>query len=303
MPRYALVALGTTMMLACAPGLAVAQVQTLNENVNNTGIPRQAPGLSMSSIYGLNPCSSGLSVGVTTPLFGIGGAAASIDRECETRNNAALAITALHDEKLAREIMCKIHEVREAAIRVHQPCIEDGGVRTASAPAAPGPGPAPAVVVRPTESSVPRQYAPAMPMRVPPPSQSSRTDPVQAAHAVVPAFCLTPGLAQGLYPECVPGSAASKAALASQQSAMRAEPPARMPSRAPVVDRDPTAEPRAVTPVRLRVPTHAAPIEVSAAPHRAGCVVPSALREAYPECRTDAAGEPRETAVAVAAQR
>lgn len=303
MSRFSMATLGTALILACSPGLALAQTQTLNENVNNTGIPRNAPGLSMSSIYGLNPCSSGLSVGVTTPLFGIGGAAATIDRECETRNNAALAITALHDQKLAREIMCKIDEVREAAIRVHQPCIEDGGVRTASAAAAPGPGPAPAVVVRPTESDVPRQYAPAMPMRVPPPSQSSRTSPVQAAHAEVPAFCLTPGLAQGLYPECVPGSVASKAALAQQQSAMRDQAPTRAPARVPVVNRDPAPEPRATTPVRLRVPAPLSPIEVSAVPRRAGCVVPSALRAAYPECRTDAAGQPRETAVAVATQR
>lgn len=118
--------------------------QSITENLNNTGIPRQAPALGLPSIYGLNPCSSGATLGVTTPLFGIGGAISDIDRECETRNNAAVVITGLKDEILGREILCEIKDIRQAAIRVGKPCLQDQPtVKVAAAlpdkPAAPQP--------------------------------------------------------------------------------------------------------------------------------------------------------------------
>ena len=52
---------------------------------------------------------SGRLAGVTTPLFGIaGGAISTTDKDCETRNTAALTITGLKDEATAREIMCEV---------------------------------------------------------------------------------------------------------------------------------------------------------------------------------------------------
>lgn len=93
--------------------------------INNTGIPNQAPPLNLPSVYGLNPCSTGASVGITTPLVGIGGAVSSTDAGCEARNNAALAISAFKNELLAREMLCGKKEWREAWARIGKPCLED----------------------------------------------------------------------------------------------------------------------------------------------------------------------------------
>jgi hypothetical protein len=96
-----------------------------HSTVDQTGIPHQAPALALPSVYGLNPCSTGGSVGVTTPLFGIGGALSSTDKGCEARNNAALAISAFHNEMLARETLCVVDEWRAAWKRIGKPCLID----------------------------------------------------------------------------------------------------------------------------------------------------------------------------------
>ena len=95
---------------------------TLDENINTSTI-RNSPALGLSSIYGLNPCSLGASAGVTTPLFGIAGAISTTDKDCETRNTAALAITGLKDEAAGREVMCIIKEFREAVAQLGKPCM------------------------------------------------------------------------------------------------------------------------------------------------------------------------------------
>ncbi|HEX2940442.1 MAG TPA: hypothetical protein VHO91_05285 [Rhodopila sp.] len=105
-----------------------------NATINNHGIPRQAPPLSLPSIYGLNPCSTGATLGVTTPLVGVGGAISSSDPACEARNNAALAISAFHNEFLAREVLCVRKDWREAWAKIGKPCLEDQR-RAGTAPA------------------------------------------------------------------------------------------------------------------------------------------------------------------------
>lgn len=104
--------------------------------INETGIPRQAPALSLAPVYGLNPCSVGASIGVTTPVVGIGGAVSSADPACEARNNAALAVTAFHNEVLAREMLCQRKEWREAWKTIGKPCIEDQPAGQLPAPVA-----------------------------------------------------------------------------------------------------------------------------------------------------------------------
>jgi hypothetical protein len=199
---------GAAALLGIAPALAQGSI---TENVNNTGIPRNAPALGLPNIYGLNPCSSGAAVGVTTPLFGIGGAISNIDRECETRNNAAVVVTGLKDETLAREILCTIKDIREAAARVGKPCLQDQpAVRvSAAAPAAYAP-----VIAAPVTAA----QAPAAPPTVArgaasvPPNSAAQPQapdaaikPVAAAVVIpagAPAFCRVNGLDLTLYPEC-----------------------------------------------------------------------------------------------------
>jgi hypothetical protein len=165
---------------------------TITENLNNTGIPRNAPALGLPSIYGLNPCSSGAAVGVTTPLFGIGGAIANIDKECETRNNAAVVITGLKDEAMAREILCQIKDIRQAARRLGKPCLEDEGTSKVSSAA-------PANPVQPEQAVAVAQ--PVIQPVVQPVALSIRTD--------APAFCHTRGLDLRLYPDCTGQSASA----------------------------------------------------------------------------------------------
>ena len=143
---------------------------------------RNAPALGLSSIYGLNPCSLGASAGVTTPLFGIGGAISTTDKDCETRNTAALAITGLKDEAAGREVMCIIKEFREAVARLGRPCIADQSHK--------------GVASNTPQSAIPQQQ--------PPPAVilTSAAKPATAIAPGAPAFCQTPGLVLNSYPEC-----------------------------------------------------------------------------------------------------
>jgi len=124
-------------------------------------------------------------------LFGIGGATASIDKECETRNNAAVVITGLKDETLAREILCQIKDVRDAAVRVGKPCLQDQPTpRVASAvPETPTPKTA---AVEPAKPAKPDVAEPAI-------KHVAAAVPIQAN---APPFCRVKGLDVTLYPEC-----------------------------------------------------------------------------------------------------
>jgi hypothetical protein len=152
---------------------------TLDENINTSTI-RNAPALGLSSIYGLNPCSLGASAGVSTPLFGIAGAISTTDKDCETRNTAALAITGLKDEAAGREIMCTIPQFREAVARLGKPCIGDQPPQRV------------ALQQQPSVQPVAAQVAtPAVPVAA---------KPTLAPNA--PTFCNTAGLVLSAYPEC-----------------------------------------------------------------------------------------------------
>lgn len=175
-----------------ATGGAWAQNPTLTENLNNTGIPRQVPSIGLPAIYGLNPCSTGTSVGVATPLFGIGGAVSSIDHECETRNNAAVVITGLKDEVLGREILCEIKDVREAAIRVGKPCRPDNAEQRISA----------AEPVKPPEPPNGAVPAPTLVLGTPPAAAEPRRPQVAALRPGAPVFCRVKDLDLSLYPDC-----------------------------------------------------------------------------------------------------
>jgi hypothetical protein len=227
---------GTAALLGAGPAWA----QTITENVNNTGIPRNAPALGLSNIYGLNPCSAGTSVGVTTPLFGIGGAVSTIDKECETRNNAAVVITGLKDDSLAREILCEIKDIRDAAIRVGKPCLRDqaapGVASVASDSAAPK-------VASVAPGSVAPKAASVIPIR--PASAEAAAEPIKplAASGVIradaPVFCRVKDLDIGLYPECTTAQAprvpeAAVVPRASPALSQRAPSQARQQVAAPV---------------------------------------------------------------------
>ncbi len=172
--------------------------ETINENVN-TPVLRNAPALGLSSIYGLNPCSLGASVGVTTPLFGIGGAVSTTDKDCEIRNTAALAITGLKDEAAGREILCIIKEFREAVARLGKPCIADQPPQRVASASSPQQQPL----------SVASTQPPATPVPVTSVAAIAPVVPVVAPDA--PAFCRTPGLVLNAYPECThPGIQAER---------------------------------------------------------------------------------------------
>ena len=175
------------------------------ERIDNRGIPHQAPSLGLGNIYGLNPCATGVSVGVTTPLVGVGGAFSTIDSECQLRNNAAIAVSALKDESAAREIMCEVEVFRKAAMRIGRPCIIDGGVplalragSTVDTASAASLAPLP-----PSNRGLPPDVLPPIAGQQPNPAPTNGSSR-QLVPGVdqLPALCSTPGLVLRLYPEC-----------------------------------------------------------------------------------------------------
>jgi hypothetical protein len=229
--RSTILAVAAIVGLSAVP--AWAQTQTLNENINNTGIPRNAPALGLSSIYGLNPCTSGASLGVSTPLFGIGGAVADIDKDCETRNNAAVVITGLKDETLAREILCTIKDIRQAAIRVGKPCLQDEPAPRVSSstppqglsqPTSPAQG-APVAMATPVPVAVPVVLAA-------PVASAASDEP--AIRPEAPAFCRTKGLDLSLYPDCTKATAPASTVGSSGPAKTVAKTSPTPPGKSPV---------------------------------------------------------------------
>lgn len=122
--------------------------------INYTGgyTVRNTPDIQAPSIVGGNPCSVGVSGGVSFPGVGIAGGATWADPGCERRQPAALLYN-IGKQKAAVELMCQDSHVRVALRTAGEPCSEDQ--RVASAPvvaptpvvARPAP-PAPAPMVR-----------------------------------------------------------------------------------------------------------------------------------------------------------
>lgn len=185
-----------------------ANTQTINQNIrtesiqrneglpSNPRIPHQTPSLGLGNIYGLNPCATGVSVGVTTPLVGIGGAFSNIDSECQTRNNAAVLVSGLRDEAAAREVLCSIPVIRQAFIRIRRPCIEDGGaavILPSNYPAGAG------QAGQYNAETLPPPNLPIPPSVVP---RGGTIDGDPRLRSEAPAFCRISGLDPSLYPEC-----------------------------------------------------------------------------------------------------
>jgi hypothetical protein len=270
--------------------------------------PRQAPSLGLGNIYGLNPCATGVSVGATTPLIGIGGAFSTIDEECQIRNNVAITVTALKDEALAREIMCSVEGFRQAAIRVGRPCIRDGGTAIALSE-----GVNPELAT--SAQLAPLQAQPGLPPNalppVPGPQPAPPPDPpgipslrggfrgVSAESPVLPAFCGVAGLNLQLYPECDPGRPAalsSPAPRRAREASSRRRPSGTAAARpVPKSDPQPAQQPVAADPARPPQRSDGRDNSGSAARPQAslpgarlsvaGCeAMPSSLHRAYPEC-------------------
>jgi hypothetical protein len=279
------------MMGALLSGGAWAQGVPIDNNgfspfntqskIVSEGQIRSAPALGFPSIYGLNPCSLGASVGVTTPLFGVGGAISTTDKDCETRNTAAIAITGLKDEVAAREILCEIEQFRKAVARLGKPCLVDQSPEQrnaslagrATASAAPNGSTAASPAAATTSPTTPAA-APALPGSVVPTTPAGRAEshpasgtttvaaaspaPVLAANA--PDFCRYPGLQLSLYPEC------TGAAAPQPRASARPVQPAAMPR-----------------PAALPAP-NSGEVTRTASLTRPGCDIPPALAAFFPGC-------------------
>ena len=198
---------------------------------------RNAPALGLSSIYGLNPCSLGASAGITTPLFGIAGAISTTDKDCETRNTAALAITGLKDEAAGREVMCIIKEFREAVARLGKPCIGDQPPQRVAMQQQ--------ASAQPAAQVVPTPIVPAVVAR-----------PMIAADA--PAFCKVDGLMLNAYPECTQGTP-------EPHAKRNTGPVASVPQRNAPIERATMTPERATVTPQAPVPA-AAPVPVTIRP-------------------------------------
>jgi hypothetical protein len=242
-------------------------------DIYNYGLPRnhhQAPSLGLGNIYGLNPCATGVSVGATMPLFGIGGAFSTIDEECQLRNNVALTVSALKDEALAREIMCNVEAFRAAAIRIGRPCIRDGGQPIALTQGS-NPETATSSQLMPVPSAglPPNALPPVPPAQAAPPVNGNPAPGGFRGAALAaprPAFCEVPGLNTAVYPECS-GARAETAAPAA---------PAAGPRRPPLRIRAPEAPRPGLLPPP-RSPEAARPLPPPARAPEAGGAAPAAV--------------------------
>ncbi|ONG50054.1 hypothetical protein BKE38_19645 [Pseudoroseomonas deserti] len=279
--------------LASPPARAQENVQRTESyyrnDIYNYGLPRnhhQAPALGLGNIYGLNPCATGVSLGATMPLFGIGGAFSTIDEECQLRNNVALTVSALKDEALAREIMCNVEAFRLAAIRIGRPCIRDGGQPIALTQGV-NPETATAAQLMPVPSAglPPNALPPVPPAQAAPPVNGNPASGNPAAGGFRgaglapprPAFCEMPGLSTASYPEC--SGAPAEPAAAPPRPAPR---PRALPVRAPQAPR-PALLPPARVPEASDSPPPAVLGRADGSP--AGCEsTPAAIRVLFAEC-------------------
>lgn len=258
-------------------------------DVYNYGLPRnhhQAPSIGLGSIYGLNPCATGVSVGATMPLFGVAGAFSTIDEECQIRNNVALTVSALKDEALAREIMCGVESFRVAAARIGRPCIRDGGVPIALTPGS-NPDTATASQLIPSPSAgLPPNALPPVPPAQPAPPVNGNPAPGGFRGASLaaprPAFCEVPGLNVASYPEC--GGAPAAAPAARQQTEEMPRRAARLRTVA-VETRPAEARPSPAQADRSPPPARPSAVLGRANGNPAGCdSTPSAIRALFAEC-------------------
>jgi hypothetical protein len=140
-----------------------ASTVTITDTVPNRQTIRNTPEVNAPSIVGTNPCTVGISAGVSLPGLGLAGGYGYSDSGCERRATAALAHSTGQAE-LARELMCDDSAVREARRRIGDLCAADRSATTFQTAVAPAEHPAaiqiaaPAIrvpdycIVRPHES-------------------------------------------------------------------------------------------------------------------------------------------------------
>jgi hypothetical protein len=93
-------------------------------NYSGTYSVKNTPELIPPSIVGGNPCSIGVSGGVSLPGFGIAGGATWADSGCERRQQAALLFN-MGKTNAAVQLMCQDDNVRTALKIAGEPCVLD----------------------------------------------------------------------------------------------------------------------------------------------------------------------------------
>jgi hypothetical protein len=122
----------------------------INQNYSGTQTLRNVPNVYAPSFGGTNPCTVSASAGGSGAGIGITIGGSWSDPGCERRNLAVIAVQALNDPALAREILCGTTDYRQARQRIGQPCAMDvppgGAPVQIAAAAAPVAIPPPAVI-------------------------------------------------------------------------------------------------------------------------------------------------------------
>lgn len=97
----------------------------VNGNVPSNYTIRNTPDVYAPGISGgTNPCTNSLSGGGAVAGFGLSLGGSWSDQDCERRNLSAL----LHNQgqtELAQEVLCETTAVRQARMRIGQPCAAD----------------------------------------------------------------------------------------------------------------------------------------------------------------------------------
>jgi hypothetical protein len=152
-----------------AAGAATGSGTDPSYSISGTQTIRNTPEVIAPSIVGGNPCSVGVTSGLSLPGFGIVGGGSWEGKGCERRQLAALLYNMGYDlpterglplQQAAVEVLCNNDDVRAALKSVGQPCIADRAVAAAAPASAP---PATAVVAPVTATPLPAPQAPQRP--------------------------------------------------------------------------------------------------------------------------------------------
>jgi hypothetical protein len=116
---------GSSVPGSSTPGITGTSGSS-DPTINYTGgyTVRNTPDIQAPSIVGGNPCSVGVSGGLSFPGVGIAGGATWADPGCERRQAAALLYN-IGRQRAAVELMCQDTHVRAALRASGEPCTED----------------------------------------------------------------------------------------------------------------------------------------------------------------------------------
>jgi hypothetical protein len=154
---------------------------------------KTAPAFAAPSLYGgTNPCTVGISGGVSVTGFGFGLGGQWSDRGCERRNSAVILFQA-NLPNVATALLCQDADIREAFRAAQRPCPQDQRPEATAAveqrPPAPTPVVTPVAAVTPVQREVLPPIRPAVVSEQARPSWCNKPAATESDRAFAAHYC------------------------------------------------------------------------------------------------------------------